>query len=140
MSYLLRAGGVYTILAGVAIAVHFIITPFYHAGDAPFTLWHYMNWFIAPGALIMLAASYVGKRRLDGEGSAEMKRYLEANGLFYGSVAAAIIYYWNWSLTLSPNNVADGQFWSVLGAALPILMVVAGLRLWSMRRREGALA
>ena len=86
----------------------------------------------------MLVASYVGKRRLDGEGSAELKRYLEANGLFYGSVAAAIIYYWNWALTLSPNNVADGQFWSVLGAALPILMVVAGLRLWGMRWRESA--
>ena len=140
MSYLIRVGGVYIVLVGVAIAVHFIITPFYHAGGAPFTLWHYMNWLIAPGVLIMLAASYVGKRRFDGEGSAELKRYLEANGLFYGSVAAAIIYYWNWALTLSPNNVADGQFWSVLGAALPILMVVAGLRLWGMRWRESAAA
>ena len=140
MSYLIRAGGAYIVFVGVAAAVHFIITPFYHAGGAPFTLWHYMNWFIAPGVLIMLAASYVGKRRFDGEGSAELKQYLEANGLFYGSVAAAIIYYWNWALTLSPNNVADGQFWSVLGAALPILMVVAGLRLWSMRWRESAVA
>ena len=140
MSYLLRAGGVYIVLVGVAIAVHFIITPFYHAGGAPFTLWHYMNWFIAPAVLITLAASYVGKRRFDCEGSGEMQGYLEANGLFYGSVAAAIIYYWNWALTLSPNNVADGQFWSVLGAALPILMVVAGIRLWSMRWRETAAA
>ena len=43
MSYLLRAGGAYIVLVGVAIAVHFIITPFYHSGGAPFTLWHYMN-------------------------------------------------------------------------------------------------
>lgn len=140
MSHIFRAAGVYIILVGVAIAVHFIITPFYHAGGAPFTVWHVMNWLIAPGVLIMLAASYLGKRRLDAEGPAELTRYLEANGLFYGSVAASIIYFWNWSLTLSPNNVADGQFWSVLGAILPILMVVAGLRLWSMRGRETAVA
>ena len=140
MSHIFRAAGFYIILVGVAIAAHFIITPFYHAGDAPFAVWHLMNWFIAPAVLIMLAASYVGKRRFDGEGSAELKRYLEANGLFYGSVAASIIYFWNWFLTLTPNNVADGQFWSVLGAALPILMVVAGLRLWGMRWRESAAA
>ena len=139
MSHIFRAAGFYIILVGVAIAVHFIITPFYHAGDAPFAVWHLMNWFIALAVLIMLAASYVGKRRFDGEGSAELKGYLEANGLFYASVAASIIYYWNWFLTLAPNNVADGQYWSVLGAALPILMVVAGLRLWNMRWREPAL-
>ncbi len=136
MSYLLRVAAAYVVLAGAAIAVHFIVTPFYHAGGTPFTWWHYMNWFIAPAVLVMLAASYVGKRRLDGEGSADLKRYLEANTVFYGSVAASIIYFWNWFLTLSPGNVADGQFWSVLGAALPILMVVAGLRVWGMTRQN----
>jgi len=53
-------------------------------------------------------------------------------------VAASIIYFWNWFLVLSPGNVADGQFWSVLGAALPISMVVAGLRVWGMTRRTVA--
>ncbi len=132
MSYVLRVAAAYVILIGVAVAVHFIVTPFYHAGDAPFTLWHYMNWLIAPAVLVTVVASYTSKRRMDGEGSADLKRYLEVNTVFYGTVAAAIIYYWNWALSLSPGNVPDGQFWSVLGAALPILMVVVGLRLWSM--------
>ena len=133
MSYLLRVAAAYVVLTGAAIAAHFIITAFYHAGDAPITAWHYMNWFIALAMLLTLAASYAVKRRMDGEGSADLKRYLEANTVFYGSVAAAIIYFWNWFHALSPGNVADGQFWSVLGAALPILMVVTGLRLWKMR-------
>ena len=136
MSYVLRVAAAYVVLVGVAVAVHFIITPLYHAGDAPFTAWHYMNWFIAAALLVTLGASYAGKRRIDGEGSADLKRYLEVNTVFYGSVAAAIIYYWNWALSLSPGNVPDGQFWSVLGAALPILMVVAGSRLWSMPKRR----
>ena len=138
MSYLLRVAAAYVVLAGAAIAVHFIVTPFYHAGDAPFMAWHYMNWFIAPAVLVTLAASYFSKRRFDGEGSADLRRYLETNVVFYGSAAASIIYFWNWFLTLTPGNVADGQFWSVLGAALPILMVVAGLRVWSMTRQMAA--
>ena len=137
MSFLLRVAAAYVVLAGAAIAVHFIVTPFYHAGDAPFTVWHYMNWFIAPAVLVTLGASYASKRRFDGEGSADLKRYLEANTVFYGSVAVSIIYFWNWFLSLSPGNVADGQFWSVLGAALSIMMVVAGLRLWGMRVTPG---
>ncbi len=135
MSYLLRAAAAYVVLAGVAIAVHFIVTPFYHAGDAPIMAWHYMNWFIAPAVLVTLAASYLSKRRFDSGGSTDIRRYLETNAVFYGSVAASIIYFWNWFLVLSPGNVADGQFWSVLGAALPILMVVAGLRVWVMTRQ-----
>ena len=138
MSYLLRVAAAYVVLAGAAIAVHFIVTPFYHAGDAPIMAWHYMNWFIAPAVLVTLGASYAVKRRFDGEGSADLRRYLETNVVFYGSVAASIIYFWNWFLSLTPGNVPDGQFWSVLGAALPILMVVAGLRVWGMTRQMAA--
>lgn len=117
----------------VAHAYPVIFTPLYHAGDAPLMAWHYMNWCIAPAVLVMLVASHIGNRRFDGEGSTDLKRYLEANTVFYGSMAASFIYFWNWFLALSPGNVSDGQFWSVLGAALPILTVVAGLRLWPMR-------
>ena len=132
MAYVLRVAAAYLVLVGVAVAVHFIVTPFYHAGDAPFTLWRYMNWLIAPAVLITVVASYASKRRMDGEGSSDLKRYLEVNTVFYGSVAATIIFFWNWFLELTPANVSDHQFWHVLGAALHILMVVAGLRLWSM--------
>ena len=72
MSHIFRAAGViYIILVGVAIAVHFIIRAVLSCrrcavcGVAAYG----MNWFIAPAVLIMLAASYVGKRRFDGEGS-----------------------------------------------------------------------
>ena len=134
MSFLLRVPAAYIMLVGTAIAVHFIITPLYHpGGDAPFTAWQVMNWFMAAAILITLAANYVEKRRTDGDGAVDLRRYLEANSVFYGTIAASIIYFWNWFSTLSPNNVADRQFWHILGAALPILMVVAGLRMWRMR-------
>ena len=82
MSYVLRAAAAYVVLVGVAVAVHFIITPFYHAGDAPFTAWQYMNWFITVALLVTLGASYAGKRRMESDRAAEIKRYLEANVVF----------------------------------------------------------
>lgn len=135
MTFLLRVAGVYTLLMGAAIGLHFIFTPFYHSGDDSSMAWQVMNWFIAPAVLVMVAGSYLLKRRSDGAGF-ELQRYLESNVVFYGSVAASIIYFWNWFLLLATGNAADGQFWSILGAVLPILMVVAGYRLWGRRAEE----
>ena len=131
MSFLLQVAASYIVLVGAAVAVHFIITPLYHpGGDAPLTAWHVMNWFMAPAMLITLGASYMAKRRTDTGGTADLKGYLEANTVFYGTVGATMVYFWNWFSSLSPNHLDDDQFWVVLGAAMPILMVVAGFRLW----------
>ena len=136
MSVLMRAVGVYLMLVAVAIPVHFIITPLYYVrGDTSSTAWAVMNWFMALAVAITLAASYWDKRRMDSDAAADLKRYLEANSVFYGTVAVSIVYYWNWMMSLSPGNVADGQFWTVLGAAMPIVIGVSGCRLW--RRAAG---
>ena len=112
------------------VAVNFIVTPLYHpGGDEPFTVWEILNWFMAVGMVIALAASYVEKRRVDGDGSADLKRYLEANAVFYGAVAVFILFFWNWFSSLSPNNEADGQFWAVIDTLMPIVMGVTGCRM-----------
>ena len=145
MSFLLRVEASYFVLVGAAVAVHFIITPLHHPGGyAPFTAWHVMNWFMAPAMLITLGASYWAKRRTDTCIAADLRGYLEANTVFYGAVGASIVYFWNWFSSLSPDNVADHRFWVVLGAAMPILLVIAGIRLWkyaagAQRREEAAL-
>ena len=136
MSIAVRAAAAYLVLVAVATPVHFIITPFYHPGDDPyFAAWAVMNWFMAPAVVATLIAGYAEKRRIDRDEAADMKRYLEANTLFYGAVAVFIIYFWNWFSSLSPINTPDGQFWSILGAAMPIVIGVAGCRLWRMPAR-----
>ena len=132
MFFLIRVAGAYIVLVGAAVGLHFVFTPFYHSGGGPFTAWHVMNWFIAPAVLATVVGSYFLKSRMDRNGAVDIRRYLEDNSAFYGAVASAIIYFWNWFNSLTPGNAADGQFWSVLGAVLPILMVVVGLRLWRM--------
>ena len=58
-------------LLAAVVAINFIVTPLYHpGGDEPFTVWEILNWFMAVGMVIALAASYVEKRRVDGDGSA----------------------------------------------------------------------
>ena len=136
MSIVIRAVAAYLLLVAVAIPVHFIITPFYHPGDEPyFAAWAVMNWFMAPAVVVTLAASFAEKRRTDRDDTADIRRYLEANVLFYGTIAVFIIYFWNWFSSLSPINTPDGQFWSILGAAMPIVIGVAGWRLWRQPAR-----
>ena len=131
MSILIRAVAAYLVLVAAAVAVNFIVTPMYHpGGDASFPVWEVFNYFMAVGMVFTLAASYAEKRRIDGDGSADLKRYLEANTVFYGAIAVFILFMWNWFSSLSPNNEADGQFWTVVDTLMPIVMGVAGCRMW----------
>ena len=128
MPILIRAGAVYLILLAVVVAVNFVATPLYHpGGDEPFTVWEILNWFMAAGMLITVAAAYAEKRRVDGDG--DLRRYLEANVLFYAAVALIIVFFWNWFSNLSPNNAPDGQFWVVIDTLMPIVVGVTGCRM-----------
>ena len=135
MSILIRAAATYLVLLAAAVAINFIITPLYHpGGDEPFTVWEILNWFMAVGMVIALAASYVDKRRVDGDGSADIRRYIGANVVFYAAVALFLLYFWNWFSLLSPNNEPDGQFWVVIDALMPIVLGVTGCRLFGGAR------
>ena len=127
-----RVTSVYLIVLAVVVAVNFIITPLYHpGGDEPYTVWETLNWFMAVGMVITVIASYVQKRRVDADGSSDVKRYLEANAVFYLAVVVFIIFFWNWFSDLSPNNAPDGQYWVVVDTLMPIVMGVTGCRMWA---------
>ena len=135
MSILIRAAAAYLVLLAAAVAINFIVTPLYHpGGDEPFTVWEILDWFMAFGMVIALAAGYVDKRRVDGDGSADIRRYIEANVVFYGAVALFLLFFWNWFSLLSPNNEPDGQFWAVIDALMPIVLGVTGCRLFAGAR------
>ncbi len=128
MSILIRAGAAYLILLAAVVAVNFVVTPLYHpGGDEPFTVWEILNWFMAVGIAITVAATYMEKRRVDG--SVDMKSYVEANVLFYAAVALFLVFFWNWFSDLSPNNEPDGQYWVVVDTLMPIVMGVTGCRM-----------
>ena len=111
VSIVLRGASVFLLLVAGAVGVNLIITPLYHQGGDAYPVWEALHWFMTPAVLITLAASYAEKRRIDGNGSADLKRYLEANTVFYGSVAVFLAYFWNRFMVLSPNHNGDSQIW-----------------------------
>ena len=127
-----RVTSVYLIVLAVVVAVNFIITPLYHpGGDEPYTVWETLNWFMAVGMVITVIASYVQKRRVDADGSSDLKRYLEANAVFYLAVVVFLIFFWNWFSNLSASNEADGQYWVVVDTLMPIVMGLTGCRMYA---------
>ena len=131
MPILIRATAAYLILVAVAIAVNFIVTPWYHpGGEEPFTVWEILNYFMAVGMIIALAFSYLEKRRVDGDGSADLKGWLGANTIFYATAAVFLLFFWNWFSLRAPNAEADGQFWVVIDTLMPIVLGVTGCRAW----------
>ena len=136
MSVLIRVAAAFLVAVAASVAVHFVITPIYHpGGDVPFKAWEIHNWFMGVGMVIAVVAAYLEKRQVDGDGSDDLKLHLEANTVFYATAALFLLYFWNWFSNLSPNNQADGQYWTVIDVAMPILMGVGGCRLW--RRASG---
>ena len=132
-----RVTSVYLIVLAVVVAVNFIITPLYHpGGDEPYTVWETLNWFMAVGIGITVIASYMQKRRVDADGSSDLKRYLEANAVFYLAVVVFLIFFWNWFSNLSSNNEADGQFWVVVDTLMPIVMGLTGCRMYACTRNS----
>ncbi len=130
-----RVTSVYLIVLAVVVAVNFIITPLYHpGGDEPYTVWETLNWFMAVGMVATVIASYIQKRRVDADGSSDVKRYLEANAVFYLAVVVFLIFFWNWFSNLSANNEADGQFWVVVDTLMPIVMGLTGCRMYACCR------
>ena len=136
MLLLSRVTSVYLIVLAVVVAVNFIITPLYHpGGDEPYTVWETLNWFMAVGMVATVIASYVQKRRVDADGSSDLKSYLEANAAFYLAVVVFLIFFWNWFSNLSANNEADGQFWVVVDTLMPVVMGVVGCRMYACCRQ-----
>ena len=131
MSILVRAVAAYLVMVGAAIAVNFVLTPVYHpGGDEPFTVWEILNWFMAAAIVLTLVSSYAYKRRIDGDESANLRCYIEANTVFHVTFVVFLLFFWNWFSNLSPNNEPDGQVWTVVDTVMPIVVGVTGIRMW----------
>lgn len=131
MSILMRLAAVYLLLVAVAVAVNFIITPWYHpGGDTPYEVWEVLNWFMAVAVAVALVGSYTEKRGVDSDTSADVKNWLGANAVFFSVAAIFIVFFWNWFSDLAPNHEPDGQFWVVIDTLMPLAIGAAGCRMW----------
>ncbi len=123
----------YLLVIGVAVAVQFLIFPFYEDHDSDLTVWRILDWLMAAGLLLALLGTFLRKRAFDGAGGdAGWREYVEVNGLFYAVLALSLAFFpgWFWVEWGTNPERASWVIWHLIDTALPILFVVTGLRFW----------
>lgn len=126
--------GLYMIIVGAAVAVHFIATQFYDPAleDTALTVWRIMDpLMVAATAMAFAAATCCKLQAGSGQGEPVTRGYLEAQVGFYVSGVMLIALLWNWIGVefVEPRN-DDGLVWIIIDSTLPFLLCTAGIRLF----------
>jgi hypothetical protein len=133
-----RIAGVVLVVTAVAVAIHTVVEPLYHASTeaaaySPF--WNVLDVLMAVTIVVALVFAYLRKRAAGGDGgSAVTREYLVANTLFYGLLFVAVMFYWSYFNLLSPAYTAVPEAavslaWIIIDAALPLLFGALGVSL-----------
>ena len=92
------------ILVGLLVAVHMVIEPLYYVTDPKMPVnfvWEAINPALAAAILLGCGAAYVLKRRTERDGTVS-RAWITANVHFYGFLAVAMLFFWNWFNVLNP--------------------------------------
>lgn len=139
-----RIGGLFLVLVAVAVAVHTVIEPLYHAsaeGQPYSPLWNVLDPLmvaaVALGAIFAWLRKHAAGSHRDS--NTVTRAWLAANTWFYGLLFVAILLLWNWFNLLSPRFTAIGDetaslVWIIIDALLPLLLASLGISL--LRRQE----
>ena len=109
-----RVGGMFLVLVAVAVAVHTVVEPLYHASRAgqPYSpLWSILDPLMVAAVAVGLIFAWMRKRAAGGQraGDAVTRTWLAANTWFYSLLFVAILLLWNWFNLLSPRFTAIGD-------------------------------
>jgi p-aminobenzoyl-glutamate transporter AbgT len=129
-------GAILTIV-GVAVAIHTIAEPLYHASSdgqpySPF--WeNILNPLMVLAIILGLIFGYIRKKSVDGS-DAITREYLAANTQFYGLLFVGILFFWNYFNLHSDAFTAIGEetvslVWILIDASLPLLLGAMGISL-----------
>ena len=104
----------FLVLVAVAVAVHTVVEPLYHASRAgqPYSpLWSILDPLMVAAVAVGLIFAWLRKRAAGGQraGDAVTRTWLAANTWFYGLLFVAILLLWNWFNLLSPRFTAIGD-------------------------------
>ncbi len=120
------AGG-YLFLVAVVVGVNFPATVFYDDGSTGYPVWAILHWFMASSVIIVLAVSSKNKKLLSVT-QADIKKYLEINLSFYGSLMLTIWYFAN--LFHDLHGSADLVMWWFITPLFVVITGACGCRIW----------
>ena len=132
MHTLHRVLGGYVMVIALAVAVNFIITPFFFDSESGYPIWDVLDFFMAAAILIVFAASCCDMWRLCKEGDeADLKRYVSVNVAFFATGVLLLLFFSNWAAHLVKHeSLEDWTIWAIIDAILPPILGAGGLRLW----------
>ena len=146
MDPLKRITGTYLIAMAVAVGVHTVVEPLYHAsgpGQPYSPLWNVLNPLMAVAIVLALVFGYLRKQEVgrEGGGAGVTREFVAANTQFYGFLFVGILFFWNWFNLLMPAFTALGDdtvtlVWILIDATLPLLLGAMGVFLVRGGRRE----
>lgn len=133
MAALKRLAGVYLLVVGVAVTLHFLATQFYDPtwSDASLPVWQVLNPLQIIALIIVLLVSMERKQKADAGNDAPVSRgYLEANVLFFFTAGVLIAHLWNWfGVQWSDPVNTDNQLWIFIDIALALILIPTSIDL-----------
>ena len=134
-----RIGGIFLVLVAVAVAVHTVVEPLYHASSdgQPYSpLWSVLDPLMVAAVAVGLVFAWLRKRAAAGgrDSDAVTRAWLAANTWFYGLLGVAILLLWNWFSLLSPRYTAapdatTATVWIIIDVLLPLILASLGISL-----------
>ncbi len=137
----LRVLGTYLVATALAVFVGLIVTPLTHDGSPEYPVWQVLNYFMAVSVFIMLVSGCYRKccsGRGEGQGSTIDR--IAASVSFYGAVALAMLFFWEWFWTLNPESETGDAvtshviYFPLVDALFTVLGLATGRYLWAGRR------
>ena len=128
MDAIRRVVGALLLLTAVVVGAYFV------AGQLEIlpALWTPINVLMALSSVLGVIFAYLRKRSVEAAGLDRIvtRRYLEANILFYGLLAIAILFFWNWfdlHFDADPQDTDNSIVWIIVDTIGPLLWGALGM-------------
>ena len=134
-----KLAAVYLMGSALVVAAHFVFSSFYRDVVDPIAVWGVLDWFMALGIVLALAAHVHRKRALEqGPGDAPSRAYVEANLALFATAFLGLWFFWNWfdflNLEVEAQGVVNQTVWAVID---PLFVLVAGATGRCLWRKAG---
>ena len=120
-------------LITVAVAFHFIFSPFYADMVDVGLVWDILDWFMAFAVLFTLTLAYIRKKTTTSD-STDASVYMRVNAAFYAALLLTIWFFWNWFDNLAVGADAQSDInltmWVFIDALFIIVVGRLTARLW----------
>ena len=135
-----RTVAAYLALTAVVVAANLILTPVYHNGDPDYPVWKIVNYFMAAGAVVALAVACMRRRSARAESGG--LDYLRAAFSWYGAIALAMLFFWEWFWQLNPDSETGDAvtshivYFPIVDALYVAVTLSLGCYLWRLSPRN----